>query len=184
MRCRWLAIAGLLLVGTLRVQPACSDERDDAVAAIRQAIVSYVAAYNRGDAEAVANHWSADAEYVLPDGERVQGRDAIRRVFEQALADDERAQIAGVIRSRLFDSDGGFGEGVWTREGDRWVVAFRQTLPDGREAKATNIYTLVDENTFKWHSIGRTVDGEPLPNVDDVTIVRKAAADSHAPGGE
>ena len=80
MRQRWLLLAGLLLVGMLFVRGARSDERDDAVAAIRQAIDSYVAAYNHGDAAAVAEHWAEDAEYVLPDGERVQGREAILRV--------------------------------------------------------------------------------------------------------
>jgi hypothetical protein len=84
--------------------------------------------------------------------------------------------VSGVIRSWLFDSDGGFGDGVWTRDGNRWIVAFRQTLPDGRQGKATNVYTVVDQNTLRWDSTQRTVDGEPLPDVAAVTIVRKAAS--------
>ena len=83
---------------------------------------------------------------------------------------------AGTIRSWMFDSDGGFGEGTWSKKDNTWIVKFSQVLPDGRKASATNIYTLVDGNTFTWKSIGRKVDGEFLPNVEEVKIVRKTAS--------
>ena len=51
---------------------------------------------------------------------------------------------AGTIRSWMFDSDGGFGEGIWSKKDNCWIVKFSQVLPDGRKASATNIYTLVD----------------------------------------
>jgi uncharacterized protein (TIGR02246 family) len=85
---------------------------------------------------------------------------------------------AGTIRSWMFDSDGGFGEGTWSKKGNSWVVKFHQVLPDGRKASATNVYTIVDNNTFTWKSIGREVDGQYLPNVDEVKMVRKTAANS------
>jgi hypothetical protein len=84
---------------------------------------------------------------------------------------------AGTIRSWMFDSDGGFGEGVWTKKDNSWIVKFSQVLPDGRKASATNIYALADGNTFTWRSIGRKVDGEFLPNTEDVKMVRKTAGD-------
>jgi uncharacterized protein (TIGR02246 family) len=86
--------------------------------------------------------------------------------------------VAKTIRSWMFDSEGGFGEGVWSREGDRWLVKFRQILANGRTASSTNVYSYVDDNTFTWQCIGREVDGEFLPNVDPVTLVRKPAIDS------
>ena len=75
----------------------------------------------------------------------------------------------------MFDSDGGFGEGVWSRRDNRWVVKFTQTLPDGRKASATNIYTRVDANSYTWQSIGRQLEGQFLPNVEEVKVVRKGA---------
>jgi hypothetical protein len=77
----------------------------------------------------------------------------------------------------MFDSDGGFGEGTWSRKNDSWIIKFSQVLPDGRKASATNIYTLVNGNSFAWKSIGRQVDGQFLPNVEAVKMVRKV------PGG-
>jgi uncharacterized protein (TIGR02246 family) len=89
---------------------------------------------------------------------------------------------ANTIRSWMFDSEGGFGGGAWSREGNRWLVKFRQILADGRTASSTNVYTYVDDNAFTWQSIGRKVDGEPLPDVDAVTLVRRPVID--VPSGE
>ena len=85
---------------------------------------------------------------------------------------------AGTIRSWMFDSDGGFGEGTWSKKDNDWIVKFSQVLPDGRTASATNIYTLVDGNSFTWKSIGRKVGDEFLPNIDAIKMVRKTANDT------
>lgn len=77
------------------------------------------------------------------------------------------------FRSWMFDSDGGYGYGIWTRKGDQWFVDATQTLADGRAASATNIYTYVDGQSYLWQSIGRRVDGEYLPNIDQVAVRRK-----------
>jgi uncharacterized protein (TIGR02246 family) len=83
--------------------------------------------------------------------------------------------VKKTIRSWVFDSDGGFGEGVWTQNDDRWEVKLRQVLADGRTASSTNIYTQVDDNTFTWQAANREIDGESLPDVEPVTVVRKPA---------
>jgi len=80
--------------------------------------------------------------------------------------------IKGQIRSWVFDSDGGFGEGVWKKKGNSWVVEISQTLADGRQASAVNIYTPIDKSSYKWKSTGREVGGELLPDIEPV-IVRK-----------
>lgn len=82
--------------------------------------------------------------------------------------------VAKTVRSWMFDSDGGFGEGVWSRDGNQWVVSFHQILADGRRASSRNVYTYVDNDKFTWASIDREVDGEPLANVEPVTLVRKS----------
>jgi hypothetical protein len=50
-------------------------------------------------------------------------------------------------------------------------------LSDGRKATALNILTYVDGDSFKWESTNREVDGELLPNVAAVVVVRALAAD-------
>jgi uncharacterized protein (TIGR02246 family) len=108
------------------------------------------------------------------------------RAAAPGLDDLEGTQVVGydaatgTIRSWMFDSDGGFGEGAWTPKDGGWVVRFRQTLPDGRTASSTNIYTRVDDDTWTWRSIGRKLDGEFLPNTEEVTMRRKPAPKAEA----
>jgi uncharacterized protein (TIGR02246 family) len=275
--------------------------------AIRAAVESYVAAYNRGDAKAVAAHWRESAEWTSPSGQRFQGRPAIEKEMETMFAENKGVHIevinpsirfvspdvaveegtvrvirsaeapddatylaihvkadgkwkldsvhetsapevpaassqlqelawlvgewiddspeatveanvtwtknkafltygfkasvpgvddlegtqvigwdpaAGTIRSWMFDSDGGFGEGTWSKKDNDWIIKFNQILPDGGKASATNIYTLVDGNTFTWKSVGRKLDGEFLPNVEEVKMVRKTASSAANEAGE
>lgn len=278
-------------------EPDAADKPSEAEVAIRAAIDSYVTAFNKGDATAVAAHWSEQGEFVTPAGEELRGRkqledsftayfaetknakielfdtsikvaspsvalehgtarvvspdsepsvtiykaihvktaegwkiDSVReeepaspppshyeqlkelewmigewvdadenatiatscrwstnnnflirsfRVHVEDRIDFEGTQIIGwdpaaqTIRSWLFDSDGGFGAGRWSGGNGRWTVQSLNVLPDGRRASATAIHELVDENTVRFQTVGRQVDGELLPNVGPVTVVRQ-----------
>jgi uncharacterized protein (TIGR02246 family) len=79
------------------------------------------------------------------------------------------------IRSWVFDSDGAFSEGKWTRKENRWLIQQTGTIADGAKTTATNIITQLDDDSFTWQSINRQVDGEVLPNVDEILNVRKDA---------
>ena len=81
--------------------------------------------------------------------------------------------IEKTIRSWVFDSDGGFGSGLWTKKDKSWYAHMSYTLADGRRASATLVYTKKDDNSYTFASIGRDVDGEVLPDIDPVTVVRK-----------
>ena len=76
------------------------------------------------------------------------------------------------IRSWVFDSDGGFAQGQWTKQGNRWIVQTTATLPDGRRGSATSIIRMIDDNRFGWQRINRVVDGQILPNLDEIIIAR------------
>jgi uncharacterized protein (TIGR02246 family) len=76
------------------------------------------------------------------------------------------------IRSWSFDSNGGFTEGTWTKDGDKLVVKTSATLRDGKKASATNIITKVDPDHFTWQSTQRSVDGNKLPDTEVVKMKR------------
>jgi uncharacterized protein (TIGR02246 family) len=78
------------------------------------------------------------------------------------------------MRSWAYDSLGGFGEGYWTRDGNRWVVGCSGVLPDGGTGESTNVYEFKDSNTFLWRSVDRQVDSQPLSDIE-VKFVRKSA---------
>jgi uncharacterized protein (TIGR02246 family) len=77
------------------------------------------------------------------------------------------------IRSWVFDSDGGFSQGVWRKSGKQWVVQRTATLPSGKLASSTSILQPLDKDRFGWQKINRVVGGEILPNIDEVVIIRK-----------
>jgi len=88
-----------------------------------------------------------------------------------------------VIRSWVFDSEGGFGEGVWSQEGTRWIVKSTSTLPNGQRASALNIFTMKDANSYTWESTNREAGGEVLASTEKVTVIRTAPAGGAAGTG-
>ncbi len=87
----------------------------------------------------------------------------------QVLLKDPRT---GGLRSWVFDDDGNFGDGAWTREGKGWVIEASGVQSDGGEVTAKNLMTPVDKDTFTWQSTERTLDGNPLPNIPPVKVKR------------
>ncbi len=82
--------------------------------------------------------------------------------------------VNDMVRSWVFDSTGGFGEGYWTRDGNRWIVGASGILADGGTGGATNIYEFKDNNTILYRSVDREVDGQPVADVE-TRLVRKVA---------
>jgi uncharacterized protein (TIGR02246 family) len=77
------------------------------------------------------------------------------------------------IRSWTFDSNGGFAEGTWSGRGNRWFVHNKGILSNGQKTTMVNVVKPVDDKSFTWQTIDRTVGGELLPNIAEVTIVRQ-----------
>jgi len=78
------------------------------------------------------------------------------------------------IRSWTFNSDGSFGEGVWSQNGAEWIVRKSETLADGRLASGTQVITQIDGDTITVQTIAKEVDGAPEPTADPVTMKRVA----------
>ncbi|QDT96602.1 SgcJ/EcaC family oxidoreductase [Gimesia aquarii] len=76
------------------------------------------------------------------------------------------------IKSWTFDSDGGVAEGYWSQKGNQWIVRKSSVLQDGRHASATNIYTIINDDSFLWESKNRIVGQEHEPDIEQVKVVR------------
>lgn len=81
------------------------------------------------------------------------------------------------IRSWTFDSDGGFGEDLWSQAGTRYTMRSEYTLPDGGSGSALNTMEYVDNNTFVWQSTNREIDGQLQPDIPKVVVSRVAAVE-------
>ena len=110
-------------------------------------------------------------------------------VIEQAIKmkgdnDISLTQIIGwdpndqQIRSWVFDSNGGFGEAYWTRQGNQWDLQVAGVLADGRPTSSINVWKYVDDHTLEWQSTQREVDSEPMPDVKMKYIKKETKKDT------
>ena len=97
------------------------------------------------------------------------------KVVESGTQMIGKDNAAGAIHSWVFQSDGGFGDGLWTREGKKWTVNVYGVTPDGRELAATAIYIRLDPDTYTWQSVDQTVDGVPIPDTKPIKINKRKA---------
>jgi len=122
-----------------------------------------------GAAVTMQGEWTANRNFISRSF-TVMIEDRIDMSGTQVIGWDPAAET---IRSWVFDSDGGFAQGVWSRRDDGWSVRTVGVLPDGRKSSMVSIIRPIDENTFTLQAVGREVDGELLPNIEEVTVVRK-----------
>jgi uncharacterized protein (TIGR02246 family) len=113
--------------------------------------------------------WSKNRNFIVRTS-NISVRDQVDFTGMQVIGWDPAAKK---IRSWVFDTDGGFGEGVWTKKGNRWYVQAKDTSADGRKMSSQNIITMVDRDSFTWQSVDRQAGDQLLPNVDEVLVVRK-----------
>ena len=85
--------------------------------------------------------------------------------------------VKGKIRSWLFDSDGGYGEGNWVPDGDKWIVECKSVRPNGILVKETHVITFLDQDKMSLETINRTLDGEPLPDVKEIVARREGTSE-------
>jgi uncharacterized protein (TIGR02246 family) len=81
--------------------------------------------------------------------------------------------LTGQTKSWTFDSHGGYGEGLWAREGNRWVATTAGVLPDGETGTAANVVRYVDDQSFVFQTRDREIGGQPIPD-GEVKLVRKS----------
>lgn len=77
------------------------------------------------------------------------------------------------VRSWAFDADGGVSEGLWYRDGKRWIIKSRGVVKDGETVTATNIVTPENRDRIRLRVTDRTVGAEVLPDVEEIILVRK-----------
>jgi uncharacterized protein (TIGR02246 family) len=114
--------------------------------------------------------WAPNKSFVVMEYE-VKGEGADPMLVTQRIGWDP---VNNMVRSWVFDSTGGFGEGYWQRDGNKWVVGATGILADGGIGGSTNVYEFKDEKSFLYRSVDRDIDSQPLADVE-VKFVRKTA---------
>jgi uncharacterized protein (TIGR02246 family) len=113
--------------------------------------------------------WDENHNFILSDFSiHITGREVMNGT--QRIGWDP---LSGVLRSWIFDSEGGFAEGTYSRQGNQWIVELTGVTRDGKQASATNTITRVGGDRMTWQSRDRMVGGEPEPDTGQITAVRK-----------
>jgi uncharacterized protein (TIGR02246 family) len=85
------------------------------MAEIQQAAADFATAFNRGDAKAVAAHWTADGDYVNENGQKYQGRDAIEEEYKKFFTAYPGVKMRLEVESvRLVDENTAIEDGSST----------------------------------------------------------------------
>jgi uncharacterized protein (TIGR02246 family) len=85
------------------------------------------------------------------------------------------------IRSWVFDSDGDFGQGQWTRSGNAWIVKASGITGDGLTTSSTQVIEPINKDSLKLQSTDRIVGTELLPDIKEVVMVRKPPSPDSGP---
>jgi uncharacterized protein (TIGR02246 family) len=125
----------------------------------------------RDDTEIITKYeWWGDKSFIRMD---ITIKDKTKTIkgFQMIGKDSSTGQL----RSWTFDPDGSFGEATWSREGKKWVLDSAAVMSGGEVQTATNIITHLDDNTFTFQSVGRTVGDADVPDIGPVRVTRVKA---------
>lgn len=79
---------------------------------------------------------------------------------------------AGRVQSWNFSGDGGHAVGLWQAAEGGWEAEVVGTTAQGETTTAVNSLRKLDENAYVWQSTQRTLNGNPLPDSDEIVLKR------------
>jgi uncharacterized protein (TIGR02246 family) len=85
--------------------------------------------------------------------------------------------LAKQIRTWVFNSDGSFGDGAMSKNGDDWMIKMNQMQSDGHLASGTTVITRLNDDTIEVQKLGESIDGEPILASEPVRVVRVTATE-------
>ena len=121
-----------------------------------------------GELARVSFAWSTDQNFIVST-RTVETKDGTLDRGTQWIGWDP---VNKQIRSWNFEADGGFGEGAWTKDGDKWIVKTTSVVADGSKVTATNIVSPINADTISLQSKEQTVEGKAIPDTKETKMKR------------
>jgi uncharacterized protein (TIGR02246 family) len=113
-------------------------------------------------------YWDENKSFLLEDFQVIREGTVMLKGTQRIGWDPQAKQV----RSWIFDSEGGFGEAVWTPVEDKWICKAKGVSSEGTSASATRTLTHEAQDRVIWSSTDRLAGDEQLPDLA-VTMVRK-----------
>jgi uncharacterized protein (TIGR02246 family) len=122
-----------------------------------------------GESKVSLNYrWDDNGNFIVGDINITSGDQVIMKSFQRIAWDASQ----GKYRSWTFDSDGGFGEGVWNATPNGLVLQNSAVGPDGLRGTATVKLVSDSKDRFTIQGIHRISEGMEAPDYQ-YTVVRK-----------
>lgn len=132
-----------------KIVAADTETRQPDEGAVRKALDSFVAAFRKGDAKALAAHWTAEGEYTSDDGTTFRGRPALEKAYAEFFAKNPGNTLEVEVDGIRFPSrDTAVVEGhfqlrkakgaelvvsrcsfLYAREDGKWLIAIAREWP-------------------------------------------------------
>lgn len=125
---------------------------------------------NEGNDAKVDLHyrWSEDGNFIVGDILITAGDTVLMKSFQRIAWD----AAEGKYRSWTFDSDGGFGEGLWHATPDGWTLQSKAVSPEGLRGSAVTKIVADGKDRFEVFGLHRLTDGVEEPDYQ-YTVVRR-----------
>jgi uncharacterized protein (TIGR02246 family) len=127
-------------------------------------------AERNGGAVNMKAEWIANNNFILCKYEVKKGAQPAQ-IEAQIIGWDPRS---GRPISWQYDANGGFGEGLWIKDGDKWAVDMINTGTDGARLTATNVISELNKDSFTWQSVNRRRNGAWIEDTAPIKVDRAA----------
>lgn len=168
----WSKVDGKWVIHSARDLPygSGSDDSSSAVASLKD--LDWMVGQWEGDKGNVnvSVRWALDRKFLEQEYKAKRGETDL--TVKQFVGFDP---LTGQLKSWYFDSRGNYGEGLWERDGNSWLVETAGVLSAGQTGTGRNVFRFVDDQSLVFQSKDREIDGQPIPDAE-VTLTRKPAA--------
>jgi uncharacterized protein (TIGR02246 family) len=116
--------------------------------------------------------WNQNKTFLLQDFTvRVKGQKVLNGT--QRIGWDP---LSKQIKSWVFDSEGGYGESMWSSVDDSWIVKASGVRSDGKVVTATNEIRQMAKDRLRFESVDRIVGDERLPGFTTFAVRKPPVA--------
>jgi uncharacterized protein (TIGR02246 family) len=116
----------------------------------------------------ISYRWSDDGNFLLGDYKVTAGGQTSMDSVQRVGWDPLRQQV----RSWLFDSDGGYGDGEWVAFDDGYLIRSSAVMPDGSIGAANIEARKLSDSQFVLKGTNRIVAGEPVEDFE-ITVSKQ-----------
>lgn len=166
----WSKVDGKWLIHSARDLPYGGDESASSAASSLKDLEWLVGQWegDKGNVN-ITVRWALDRKFLEQEYKAKRGDTDL--TVKQFIGFDP---LTGQLKSWYFDSRGNYGEGLWERDGNSWLVQTAGVLSTGLTGTGRNVFRFVDDQSFIFQSKDREIEGQPIPDAA-VTLTRKPA---------